>query len=74
MDDQKSNFFEPGGPGIVVREFTEEIITEVLEAYAVDNGFWLKLDHFARQIDISVFDELKAKGEKERIESEELQL
>ena len=68
MDDEKSNFSDPNELVIVVRKLTQEIITEALEAYAEDNGFWLKLHQFASEIDISVFDELQAKHVKESIE------
>lgn len=68
MDQEKSNFFNPSDLVIVVRKLTPEIITEALKAYAEDNGFWLKLHHFAIDIDISVFDELQAKHVKELIE------
>jgi len=68
MDQEKSNFSNPSELVIVVRKLTQEIITEALEAYAEDNGFWLKLHQFASEIDISVFDELQAKHIKESIE------
>ena len=68
MDQEKSNFSNPGELVIVVRKLTQEIITEAIEAYAEDNGFWLKLYQFASKIDISVFDELQAKHVKESIE------
>jgi hypothetical protein len=68
MDEEKSNFSNPNELIIVVRKLTQEIITEALEAYAEDNGFWLKLHQFASEIDISVFDELQAKHVKESIE------
>ena len=67
MDAEKSNFFQPD-LDIIVRKLTHEIITEALETYAADDGFWLKLHHFVNDIDISVFDELQAKHEKESIE------
>jgi hypothetical protein len=67
MDREKTNFFTH--PVIIVRKLTEEIITEALEACPEDNGFWLKLHHFASKIDISVFDELQVKHKKELIES-----
>ncbi len=67
MDAEKSNFSKPDLV-IIVRKLTHEIITEALEAYAADDAFWLKLHHFADDIDISVFDELQAKHEKESIE------
>ena len=68
MDEEKSNFYNPTELIIIVRKLTQEIITEALEAYAEDNGFWLKLHAFASEIDISVFDELQAKHVKESIE------
>ena len=68
MDEEKSNFSNPNELIIVVRKLTQEIITEALEAYTEDNGFWLKLHEFASEIDISVFDELQAKHVKESIE------
>jgi hypothetical protein len=67
MDQEKSNFSNLSELVIVVRKLTQEIITEALEAYAEDNGFWLKLHQFASEIDISVFDELYAKHVKESI-------
>ena len=67
MDEEKSNFSKPDELIIVVRKLTPEIITEALEAYAEDNGFWLKLHQFASEIDISIFDELQAKHVKESI-------
>ena len=68
MDEKKSNFSNPRASVIVIRKLTQKIITEALEAYPEDDGFWLKLHQFADEIDISVFDELKAKHMKERIE------
>ena len=68
MDQETNNFFPPGQMEIIVRKLTKEIITEAIEAYAENNAFWLKLHHFGREIDSSVFDELQAKHEKELIE------
>ena len=68
MDQEKSNFSNPGELVIVVRKLTQKIITEALEAYAEDDAYWLKLYQFASEIDISVFDELQAKHIKESIE------
>src|SRR4051812_48833045 len=68
MDDEKSNFSDPNELVIVVRKLTPEIITEALEAYAEDDGFWLKLYQFASEINMSVFEELQAKHVKESIE------
>jgi hypothetical protein len=64
MDEEKSNFLEPGWLVIVVRKLTKEIITEAIEAYAADDAYWLKLNQFADDIDISVFDKLQAEHRK----------
>ena len=51
------------GPGyslIIVKKFTEEVITEALEAYAANNAYWLKLYQLAGKIDTAVFDHLQA--------------
>lgn len=60
MDEGKSNFLESGWLVILVRKLTKEIITEAIEAYAVDDTYWLRLHQFADDIDISVFDKLQA--------------
>jgi len=70
MDQEKSNFSRPSELVIVVRKLTKEIITEAIEAYAEDNGFWLKLHQFASDIDISIFNQLQAKHTKELTEFE----
>lgn len=33
MEEEKTNFVEPGAPTIIVKELTNEIITEAVEAY-----------------------------------------
>lgn len=70
MDQEKSNFSRPSELVIIVRKLTKEIIIEAIEAYAEDDGFWLKLHQFASDIDISVFDQLQAKHIKELTEFE----
>jgi superfamily II DNA or RNA helicase len=60
MDEEKSNFLQPGALIIIVRELTKEIITEAIEVYAKDDAYWLKLHQFSDDIDISVFDKLQA--------------
>ena len=68
MRKRNKNFVEPDDLVILVRKLTEEIITEALYAYAENDGFWLKLHHFANEIDISVFDKLQEESRKESIE------
>jgi hypothetical protein len=73
MDQEKINYFEPGYPFIIVKKLTKDIIEETLKAYAEeDDGYWLKLYHFAYDIDKTVFDQLQAEHIKELDELEEL--
>lgn len=60
MNQEKTNFVRPGTPKIIVKKLTKEIITEAIEAYAEDDGYWLKLHQFANSIDISIFNKLEA--------------
>lgn len=59
MDKDKANFSEPGCPCIIVRKLTTKVIQEAIEAYAEDDAYWLKLHHFAADIDIDVFEKLQ---------------
>lgn len=60
MEEEKRNFVESGAPTIIVKELTDEIITEAVEAYLRldDDGYWLKLCQFGDNIDISVLNKL----------------
>ena len=60
MDKERMNYFEPGYPFIIVKKLTKEIISEAIEAYALDEAYWLKLYHFAGKIDTAVFNQLRA--------------
>ena len=60
MDKEKMNYFEPGYLFIIVKKLTKEIISEAIEAYASDEAYWLKLYHFAGEIDTAVFNQLQA--------------
>ena len=61
MLQEKTNFVQPDTPSIVVKKLTKEIITEAIEAYAQDDGYWLKLCQFGDQIDIDVLNKLDLK-------------
>jgi hypothetical protein len=65
MKQEKTNFVRPGTPMIIVKSLTEEIILEAIQAYAEDEGFWLKLQHFAIEIDISILNKMEAEHRKE---------
>lgn len=69
MDKEKVNYFRPGHPFILVKKLTKDIIKKAVIAYAEDfDEYWLKLDHFASDINEGVFDELQAEYMKNRIE------
>ena len=67
MLQEGTNFIKPGTPVIVVKELTKKIVNEAIEAYAEDEGYWLKLCQFGDELDVSVFDELQAKHVNESI-------
>jgi len=62
MEKDKVNFYGLGLPWIIVQKLTKEIIQEAIKAYMNDQpeGYWLKLYHFATDIDIAVFNQLQA--------------
>jgi hypothetical protein len=61
MNEDKLNYFAPGEPFIIVKELTKEIIEETIKAYVeYEDGYWLKLHHFAGDINETVFNQLKA--------------
>jgi len=72
IEKEKKNFFGPSHPFIIVKKLTKEIIEETIQAYAENNGYWLKLYHFASKIDMSVFDKLQAEHEEHLKELDEL--
>jgi len=67
MEKDKVNFYGPGLPWIIVQKLTKEIIQEAIKAYIEDKpeGYWLKLYHFATDIDITVFNQIQAQQIKE---------
>jgi predicted DNA-binding protein len=62
MEKDKVSFYGPGLPWIIVQKLTKGIIQEAIKAYIDDkaDGYWLKLYHFAPDIDIAVFNQLQA--------------
>ena len=71
MEQEKTNFVRPGAIMIIVKKLTKEIVTEAIQAYAEDDGYWLKLYQFADSIDISILNKLEAEHRKEREFEEE---
>ena len=61
----KMNYQEPGLPYILVKELTQEIIEETLQAYAeYRDGYWLKLYHFDVSIEETLLNQLQAEAKK----------
>lgn len=60
------NFVETCTPTIIVKELTDEIIAEAIEAYLRldDYGYWFKLCQFVDNIDISVLNKLDSQQRK----------
>jgi len=55
-----TNFIKPGTSVIVVKQLTKKMVNEAIEAYAEDEGYWLKLCQFGDELDISIFNKLEA--------------
>lgn len=72
MEKEQINYVEPSHLFIVVTELTKDIIEETIQAYAEENeGYWLKSNHFAGDIDTSVFHQLQAADIEDRKELDE---
>ena len=59
MKQEKINFIRPDRPKIIVKKLTEPIVREAIEAYAENDGYWLKLFQFGDDIDTSVLNKLE---------------
>lgn len=64
MEQEKINFIMPDTPKIIVKKLTEQIVREAIQAYAENDGYWLKLCQFGDGIDISVLNHLEAEHRK----------
>ena len=66
MNDNSTNFIRPNDwPLIIVKQFTQEVVEEAINEFALNNGFWLKLHQFAYSMDISILDNLLEEHRKE---------
>lgn len=65
MEQEKTNFLMPHTPKIIVKKLTEQIVREAVQAYAENDGYWLKLCQFGDDIDISVLNKLEEEHRKE---------
>ena len=68
MNQEKVNFVQPCSPKIIVKKLTKEIVTEAIQAYAEDEGYWLKLCHFGDALHISSFNKLEVEHRREQKE------
>lgn len=66
LNEEGTNFLAGRGPTLFVRQLTEEIIMEAVQAYAADDAYWLKLYQFADSIDISVLNQMQKNDEEGR--------
>ena len=47
MNDNSVNFIKPEEPLIIVKQLTQQFIKAALNEYALNDGYWLKLNQFA---------------------------
>jgi hypothetical protein len=57
MNNEKSDFLSPGDPMIIVRKLTKEVVEDAIQAYAEDDGYYLKF--YAANLDIKTLNVLK---------------
>lgn len=43
MEQEKTNFITPEAPKIIVKKLTKEVVAEAIQAYAKNDGYYLKL-------------------------------
>lgn len=72
MDKGRINYLEPGDPFIIAKKSTEKILSETIQAYAVDEAYWLNLYHFAGEVDTAVFNQLQVEHRDKLKELDEL--
>ena len=72
MNQDNSNFLLPGDLTIFVKELTIEVIEEAIQAYTKENdGYWIRLYHFASLIEPEVFDKLEESEDQGFLELDE---
>ena len=42
MENEKNDFLSPGDPIVIVKKMTKEVVEEAIQAYAEDDGYYLK--------------------------------
>jgi hypothetical protein len=73
MQEEKKNYFGPCDLVIIVKTLTHEVIAETIMAFAyekhgyiLEEGYYLKLYHFANRIPETVFNQLQAEDEAQK--------
>lgn len=64
MKQEKMNFIMPDTPKIILKKLTEQIVTEAIQAYAENDGDWLRLCQFGDDIYISVLNKMELEHHK----------
>ena len=54
MNDNSVNFIKPEKPLIIVKQLTKQFIEEAINEYALNDGYWLRLNQFADTIAIDI--------------------
>ena len=62
MDRDKKNYFGPGYPFIIVKKLNKEIIRQAIQAFLIDEAHWIRLHHFAGDINTDTFTKLEAEN------------
>jgi hypothetical protein len=57
MENEKSDFLSPGDPIIIVKKMTKKVVEEAIQAYAADEGYYLKF--YSAELDTKRLDVLK---------------
>ena len=57
MANEKSDFLSPGDPIVIVKKMTKEVVEEAIQAYAEDDGYYLKF--YSAELDTKTLDVLK---------------
>ena len=57
MENEKSDFLSPGDPIVIVKKMTKEVVEEAIQAYAEDDGYYLKF--YSAELDTKTLDVLK---------------
>ena len=57
MENENSDFLWPGDPIVIVKKMTKEVVEEAIQAYAEDDGYYLKF--YSAELATKTLDVLK---------------